>query len=1056
MGLKTAFSALLLLCVAVASPGRRNVDYQFTFTCNEPITGSLGVFDSESPPVLVRTLSGPQFYSTGTHLGTWDGTDDFGVLVTANSPYTLKVLTHNVNVSWEGVIGNSCHAQTGPTHMQWLATMQDVMSIGTKVYVLRDYNEVSAWVWAGLTSDPNYLTVSGGVLSRNIQGTTGYTPQSITTDGTYIYAGFAGVGSFGGPVQSAIGRYKVDETAAPVFSGVTPITGTGEGQNNSGAWILTASDASGKVQSLAVQTTGTYLCAAEKFLNQVQVYDKNTGLAASISTLSLSNVNCVRWSLDETILWASSGTSVFGYTNNGSVFSLAYTITGPGSNVESMAVDRVTGNLAVLYTATEERVHIFSPDSTTDIQQLGTVDAYNGDPNVTDSKWLIPSPYSAGGICYQPDGQLWVLDFGNDRILRFNTSVSLTSANCRISIAGPYSLSTDPNTPTRVIGTPGTGQGSMEFNRNWSIPLSTPSVQGIHPGWTLVKNWGYGLTGTLSNNNGLVNVVTMSNGRVYGRLVQTGSLVELTSTGLRTIGAYSSVYPANPGGVTLFKANIQINPNGNLFALNVASNVATYYTATLVGFTTGNPHWNAWTTYCTCPSTANSPNGGAWFGNGGLQFPTLANGDLVTAKVPAWNQTTPSSYFLGIVPSGASSYRVQTAQGQVSTPKIPNARVAWDSVGGDGGTPAGDGVLASGNIFAYMQNGEFFANGEANQILIYHSSGLPIAQVGTSFVNGNGLNVGFHSASGMSGNFNGCGLVDPGDGTLRLVHASESGGQGYHEWKLSNLSTIQVTSGTLSASSTLNLSISAVGNVPSPPTTDGVIFDDNFIRANSSTVGNGWTDVTNNYRIQGNNCQNNGGFGATRNVGQGALLRPQTIANSYQKITIPAAMWNYGSSTFFSPNTIQSAWGLVSRYQSSNPLINGQNSRSYIACASWNSTPLGGVFANPPGNFGNIGLYVGLCDWSNGFGIFNTDNVPPTNLTWSVDNPGHSYSLEFWTWQDVLNNRTNLRATLRDDVTKQVLVTLNNVSDEPGLQGTGQVGLSGSVTQALISSYKLR
>src|SRR5687767_14475836 len=74
------------------------------FTLPSPATTSAGVYDSDG--VLVRSLWSNVHYNSGTYTASWNGLDDSGIL-RPNGQYELRVLSNNVQYTWEGVIGNT-------------------------------------------------------------------------------------------------------------------------------------------------------------------------------------------------------------------------------------------------------------------------------------------------------------------------------------------------------------------------------------------------------------------------------------------------------------------------------------------------------------------------------------------------------------------------------------------------------------------------------------------------------------------------------------------------------------------------------------------------------------------------------------------------------------------------------------------------------------------------------------------------------------------------------------------------------------------------------------
>jgi hypothetical protein len=127
----TGLILLLLLCAA--APQEVNASTKFTFTLDEPCKTSAGVFLANG--TLVRTLwSKVPYYAAGTYSATWDGLDNNSNAVAAGT-YLFKLLQHNTEYVWDGVIGNTSAAQSGPTVI-YQNHMLQAMSVsgGTNFY----------------------------------------------------------------------------------------------------------------------------------------------------------------------------------------------------------------------------------------------------------------------------------------------------------------------------------------------------------------------------------------------------------------------------------------------------------------------------------------------------------------------------------------------------------------------------------------------------------------------------------------------------------------------------------------------------------------------------------------------------------------------------------------------------------------------------------------------------------------------------------------------------------------------------------------------------------
>ena len=116
-------------------------DGTFSFTLPAPARTSAGVFKADG--TLVRTLWSTVRYPAGSHAASWDGTDDFGVPIPSpDAQYVVKVLSNNVTYDWQGVVGNTSSAKTGPTvHRAYYHCMRGLAISGGYGYSAKGYAE---------------------------------------------------------------------------------------------------------------------------------------------------------------------------------------------------------------------------------------------------------------------------------------------------------------------------------------------------------------------------------------------------------------------------------------------------------------------------------------------------------------------------------------------------------------------------------------------------------------------------------------------------------------------------------------------------------------------------------------------------------------------------------------------------------------------------------------------------------------------------------------------------------------------------------------------------
>ncbi|MHB8636585.1 MAG: hypothetical protein ACYC96_08945 [Fimbriimonadaceae bacterium] len=993
----------------------RTGPYTLNFTLTGSCNTSAGIFGSDGH--LVRTLWGNQPYAAGTYQKTWDGNDDFGNPVAADS-FTAKLLTHNVYANWDGTIGNSSTYATGTTTFTGLGGVIDVLSTGNAVYLLRNYNEAGEKIDKFDRSTPGEFSPSGasnGDLTLGLPGA--YFPSAFATDGARMYVIDTPIGLYTSNPNPMICAYSLDSTnSAWVFTGIAPIPGQGTGQNNGGRWLVMPTGTGGP-NSLAVQKNGNLLAVSQVQLNQVDFFDKLTGVPVSgpMGALTVPTPLAVRWSPDEQTLWVASGTNVTGWQYVNGAWALATTIHGT-SEVKSFAVNPADGSLAILYGGTDQQVRAYTPGGTW-LYSIGSRGGYASGPAVNDTKFMIAplAKWITGGVGFEDDGKLWILDDGNSRLLRFPVHKHLAYArkDAIVCMVNTHMLAVDPNNPTRMIT-----EGYMEFQRDYSQPLSA----GNGVAWKLVNNWGYGFNswlGLANTKDGVIDMVTASNGHTYAMfwpaIYPWPHIVELTSKGVRDIAALSWW-------------NQHLDKNMNIWIWDGNATTAWPRKSAFTGFdASNNPTWGPSTPYCTVPLAPGEPTYAGGFAiMGGMPVEPFPDGSIASFNTTV-GPTDYNTYYLGFVKPGATDFWAKTAKGGVGTPlthdgHMPLLLPCYNLIPDMGGRVCGD-------LVAIFANGEFFDQVEANQILLYHSSGLFV----TDFGQRGGGSYPLAAPSGISGNFYGNAFVQCSDGNARILHSDESGHAGIHEWTLQNLASIQVAAAAFDASNTANFGVVHLVMKPvlQAPTTAPPMTD-TFNRPDSATVGNGWTDPNSIFEIKGGRLRV-AGAGDVDDYVAGALVRPDITTDSDQTVQVPAQYFDPTKMTDLHGQVVEGYWGVLSRYQTDGSrYIAGMR---YIQNVGDTSTITGNGFFEI-----FIGMIINGQVRTLGFdhGFF----LPPT--------PGHSYSLELSTSG---TGPTYLHLTVTDSTTGQQYAVLDQVSDQPELQTPGQIGIEAAYGQNEFSSY---
>jgi sugar lactone lactonase YvrE len=977
--------------------------YELSFTLRESTMTSAGIFNRAGH--LIRTLWGNERLAAGHYDRPWDGNDDFGKPANAG-PFTAKLLAHNVQITWNGVIGNSSSHMTGTEKLRGLGAFADVACTGPRVYLLRDYMENLEQVTSFAAADPTVFRSETSSFPSLNQ----FSAISMATDGERMYVGCTRSGIYRTNYNSFVFAYPLTDRSKPyTFSGVPPVKGYDAAENNDGQWIVTGTGNQCEVDnptSLAVQKHGKLLAVAEIGEGRVVFFDKLTGQHEAIDPIPMMDVTCVRWSQDDSTLWVAASGDVQAYRWVNGAWSKGTTISND-QPVKAFAVNPNDGSLAILYGGTDQQLRAFSPHGKL-IYAIGQKGGYASDPTVQPDKFMIldGSPkFTAmgGGVAFEPTGKLWIIDSGNQRAIRFNTDHAYDT---QVRMVTGYSVTVDPKDTSRVFA-----NGYLEFERDWNVPLRP----GLDQGWKLVRNWGYGFVSfrlPARTTDGLTHVVTASNGKTYGVLEAASQpgrqIVELAATGLRPIGPFADTYLASDMSAWSFQSKMHAGQE-------------TMLRRPLSGFEGDNPRWGDARPYCSVPLGHGLPAyQGGRCPTGGMPLEPMADGSLVSSNTDTPGDT--GTYFLGIVKKGANDYDIETARGEVGGPLPTDGGVPLDPGGSTRCIPS-LGARSLGDYIAIFCNGEFYDQAQSNQILFYHRCGLPLGRFGDR--NG-GTNS--TAASGRSGNFYGNAMVMAPDGSLRILHSDEWNHGGIHEVEVSHLDSVKVLDARFDNQGKASFGeLVANGSSPVDPFANGKTTFDKWDRAQ---LGQEWTDPNDKFLLSNGVLKMNAK--SYNDSFSSVLLRPEPDRGSRQTVQIPAQFFD-DSKMFVGNAGRHGEWGLVSRYQ--------PDGSRYYAFARY--IRFDRASANVNGFFEvAMGLYKGKAQWGMAY----------DRCFFLPEPPGHGYSLAFST---VGSSPTTLQAVFTDTTARKVIVTLDQVCDESGLQRPGKIGIMGAYSNNEFGPYQL-
>jgi len=764
---------------------------QFSFNLPQAATTSAGVYNT-STGALIRTLWNNVQYQQGTNYGVWDGNDDSGNPVATGSNYQIKLIYHNVQYVWEGMIGNTSASQSGVNLYHSFGKIHDMSISGSTSFFTVGYNEASnpfntfpvgsPQVPSGMNFGYNFSDVSSAIYY-------------VTSDATRSYWAKC----YGG--MNALNTYVVainnSNNSFYTFPGGTnPPTGA----NQSSAYVScvdfdpTANQAN-PASGLAVQKSGNDLFVSHANLNLVRVFDKVQGTLLGSFTVANPGRLATTANGDVWVISNASTPVVQRYTFANGKATLDQTITGLSGPV-GVGVSADDSLLLVADGGDSQQVKAFTNATGAAVWTYGTPGgmAANG-PNVTTNTFQFSAQeanYNSFSneafIAFQPDNTLWLEDGGNGRILHFSiTGGTLTYIEQIAYNDVSYRSTVDLTDATRVFNT------FTEYSVNYALPPG-----GTNGSWTMTKNWAFGLPNDSTHYyfgycNGFSNVVTLSNGHTYGFLGNsiTGNedLFELPASGPARLTGYS------------FNNNARIYEDGTL-RFNMATSISmSFYSEPLTGFDAkNNPVWGS---PALLASTALAPTDPQLWNAYPMRTEVTAGGMVVAFD----GNKADSGYHLGGIPVGGTSWQWRAG------PSTSPTNSSWFPQDGrfDIGNSvqyAGNYAMASGRNIVYGYNGEMWGGGQASQWVNYFDDGLMVGRFGT-YENSSLIGA----ADGFAGNAFAPTLVHAANGNTYLYHNDESNHGGTVRWRIDGWNGITELNATASIGGTASLSPSAAGPV---------------------------------------------------------------------------------------------------------------------------------------------------------------------------------------------------------------------------------------------------
>ncbi len=730
----------------------------FTFNLSGSARTSAGVYKKDS--TLVRTLWADKNYTSGAHTEYWDGKDDYGNKITSpDATYNIKVLSNNVNYTWDGIIGNTSLSNTGSgVHRGYYTSMTGMAIAGNTAYFCQGYSELYSSEAKFSTTNPQVrLDIFPGSVST-------MNADYVATDGINVY--WAGYDAYLAE-NSIVHATKVSDDSQVSFgsygTSYSMIRVGGPKKYTSVIDKIVASKS--KPSGLAVQKSGSFLFVSHAGLNEIHVFNKTSGKL--LQKISITTPRSL--SVDGNYLWIASGTNTvakYNINSTGTLGSKILTLSG----IATPGAIQVSGTtVAVIDAGVNQIVRFYNTSTGAQSTQLGVTGGYSKSPDVTNTKFFF-NDYKGNlnsFIAWQPDGSFWVGDPGNFREMHFSASKSYIETI--MSMGTTYSTNVDPNNINRVFAE------YLEFAIDYTKPLTGSA------GWKLVKNWGYNTTTGYDRTKKLQNVVTLNNGRTYATVYSSASvpqLVELTSTGIK----FSGKNPFGTYGLICRDGGLQIvsgtdAPGG--------STIVTKYPLTGID-AAGYPQWSKTGALLAATPTNNLKDPGI---SPATEILTASNKAVFYVPYLTYhgNSATPyNGYHLGAIKKGSKAWLWKTQR--VTTTNYMGTFPEADhfEIGNGVNQHAGSRVNVVDNNIITGFNGENWKNMQTNYYNHYYEDGLAIAQFGTDRFTSSGV-----AAAGSAGNALTPAVVKDTKGDLYLYHGDESQHGGIHRWKITNLSSIK-------------------------------------------------------------------------------------------------------------------------------------------------------------------------------------------------------------------------------------------------------------------------
>ncbi|MEJ0000678.1 MAG: Ig-like domain-containing protein [Verrucomicrobiota bacterium] len=781
---------------------------QFSFNLPRQAITSAGVYNAGTG-ALIRTLWNNVQYAAGTNYGAWDGTDDSGNAVATGTSYQIKLIYHNVQYTWDGVVGNTSAAQSGLNVYRSFTGIRDIVIGGGKAFYAVGYNE--------LQNPFHYFAIGSPQAPSQIQPGfsdcySNFVCVAADASRSYWAKGTGGISSS----DTYVIAINNSDGSLYTFPKGSAVTGSNQSYQSCVDFDATANQPN-PATGLAVQASGSALFVSHANLNVVRVFDKVQGNSLGSFSVAAPGHLAVTANGDVWVISNAATPVVTRYTFANGDATVKATLTGL-ANPLNVAVSADDSLVLVADGGASNQVKAFNNATGAPVWTFGTPGGMpKAGPAINNSTFDF-STYTA--LAFQPDNTFWVGDTGSGRVLHFSLGDSGPGYIEQIAyIPTSYLATVDVTDAKRVFN------GFYEYSVNYAVPAG-----GTNGSWTMTHNWLYGLPNDSQHhyqgpstgfNGGWSSVATLSNGRTYGLMMNQATermdLFELPPSG-----------PARDTGYT-FDAIPSLYPDGSLrFNVSTSSSIA-FYSAPLTGFdAAGNPKWGSPALLASSRVGRGDP--GTWDA-----FPErteLTAGGMV---IDFDGNHLHTGYHLGAIARGGTSWIWR------ASPSTPENYTGFFPQ--DGRFDVGNGVQYAGNVgmsagrnIVYGYHGEMWKNGQASQWVNFFDDGLMVGRFGTY-----GFDVPAQAAAdGFTGNCFSPEIVRAANGNVYLYTNDESNHSGSCRWKITGWDKITELSGTAAFGTTVALSGPTGPSVTiTSPTPNAAFYNSPSLMVTAEAAGSG-------------------------------------------------------------------------------------------------------------------------------------------------------------------------------------------------------------------------